>query len=165
MQKQVEIRMLLTIEVPDGMDVAVHAATVEARPRDAGDGTPAGGLSAVLAEIEAQAPRSTAPFQKQFVERCVEELEVLCSLPEGKRQSYVNAYPPRRFGSKRAASFLFSSGRVEIYCDPKNAGRSELADVFENNGVPVGAKLYLTSADAVQVAIELVRIGLDERDA
>lgn len=112
--------------------------------------------------IEEQAPPSLAPFELDFVERCAVELQLRLEPPSGSR-TYVNLYPPKRYGSKRAANVTTTSGRAEIFCDPSHAAAYEHAEVVENKGDPVAVKVYLTSTQAVDEAVELTRIGLEER--
>ncbi len=59
--------------------------------------------------------------------RCVDELGLDLQPPSGDR-TYLNAYPPKRKGSKRAAAFETKSGRAEIYCDPDSASGRDLAE-------------------------------------
>jgi hypothetical protein len=116
----------------------------------------------VVEMIDEYAPPSMAPFQMDFAERCVAELDLDLQRPTGERK-YVNGYPPKRFGAKRAAAFDVKSGRVEIYCRPENADGRHTAEVVTNNNEPFAVKVYLQSSDAVEQAIDLTRIGLEER--
>ncbi|MEX2547674.1 MAG: hypothetical protein WD830_07785 [Chloroflexota bacterium] len=113
--------------------------------------------------IEEFAPPSVAQHAADYARRCVSELNLDLQLPSGERK-YVNAYPPKRYGSKRASAFDLKSGRVEIYCRPQNADGRELAEAVTNDNEPFATKVYLHSASAVDVAIELTRIGLEERE-
>jgi hypothetical protein len=112
--------------------------------------------------IEEFAPPPVLQFEIAFAERCTNELGLVLRLPSGQRR-YVNAFPPKRFGSKRAAAFETKSSRTEIYCSPRNAKGRKYAEVVANNGEPFAVKVYLRSKAAVDEAIELVRIGMEER--
>jgi hypothetical protein len=111
--------------------------------------------------IEEFAPPSLALFQRDFAERCI-DLGLDLQPPSGSRK-YINAYPPKRYGSKRAAAFDVKSGRVEIYCRPDNAEGGKHAEVVTNNDEPFAVKVYLRSPAAVDEAIALTQTGLDER--
>ncbi len=113
-------------------------------------------------ECKTTPPPAVAEHELRFVELCATQLGLVARLPKSER-TYVNLVPPKRFGTKRAAAFEIRSGRVEIYCDPAHADTHPLADEVRHNGVPVAVKVYLTSPAAVDEAITLTRIGLDER--
>jgi hypothetical protein len=162
-KKQIELKLVLEFETTDAdiVDISVDGASVS----DSSVGTDSEAVSAsVVRMIEEFAPPQSAPFQQSFADRCVSELGLDLQPPSGDRK-YINAYPPQRYGSKRAVVFDNKSGRAEIYCNPANAEGRENADVVTNNGVPFAVKVYLRSAEAVDQAIELTKIGLTERGA
>lgn len=157
--KTITLTITLEVETGDAEIIDVRLGESAAPPIDSLIGVPGD----VVHMIEEFASPSMAPFQTDFAERCVSELSLDLQTPTGDRK-YVNAYPPKRYGAKRAAAFDVKSGRVEIYCRPENARRRELAEVVTNNGEPFAVKVYLHSTNAVDEAIELTRIGLDERE-
>ena len=155
--KTIVLTLTLEVETADAEVVSIQVASpTQVRPAD--DGVPID----VAQMIDEYAPPTVAAFAADFARRCVSELDLTLELPSGERK-YVNAYPPKRYGSKRAAAFDVKSGRVEIYCRPENADGRELAEVVTNNNIPFAAKVYLLSPEAVDIAVELTRIGLDER--
>lgn len=52
---------------------------------------------------------------------------------------------------------------MHITCSPSHAAGRPLAEEITHNGQPVAVKVYLTSDEAVDQAVELTRIGLEER--
>lgn len=160
MKRQIEITLTLQIETGDADVLDIRVAD----PTSGATSAPLGDDISPLARrmIEEQAPPSIAQFEMDFAERCVTELQLRVEPPSGGR-TYVNLYPPKRYGSKRAANVTTTSGRAEIFCDPSNAADFKHAEVVENKGEPVAVKVYLTSAEAVEEAVELTRQGLSER--
>lgn len=158
--KKIVLTLTLTLEVETGDAEIVSIEVGESAPQTAvSDGVP----TDVSRMIEEYAHPSVAQYAADYAQRCVSELNLDLQLPTGERK-YVNAYPPKRYGSKRASAFDLKSGRVEIYCRPENAEGRELAEVVTNNDEPFATKVYLHSTAAVDVAIELTRNGLEERE-
>jgi hypothetical protein len=159
-KKRIELRLVLEVETGDAEIVGV---TVEGSTFGSSLSEPmAEGVPAEVDQmIEGYAPPSLALFQRAFAERCA-DLGLTLQTPSGSRK-YINAYPPQRYGSKRAATFDVKSGRVEIYCRPENATGRELAEVVTNNDEPFAVKVYLRSPASVDEAVALTKIGLDER--
>jgi hypothetical protein len=159
--RTVTLKITLQIEADDASIV-----DIELGPDDMGVMSESliGGVPvAVSRMIEEYAAPAMAPFLMAFADRCAAELSLDLETPAGPRK-YVNAYPPKRYGAKRAAAFDVKSGRVEIYCRPQNARGRKLAEVVTNNGEPFAVKVYLHSQDAVDEAIALTQIGLNERE-
>jgi hypothetical protein len=159
-KKRIELRLVLEVETGDAeiIDISVGGSMMSSSLSEPmADGIPA----EVERMIEEFAPPSLAQFQQDFAERCV-DLGLDLQPPSGSRK-YINAYPPKRYGSKRAAAFDVKSGRAEIYCRPDNAKGKKHAEVVTNNDEPFAVKVYLRSAAAVDEAITLTQVGLDER--
>lgn len=152
--------MALEVETGDAeiLDIHVDGQSRSLTPEEA-DGLP----PMVAMMIEEFAPPSLARFEMEFAKRCKSELSLDLQTPTGGRK-YINAYPPKRFGAKRAVAFDVKSGRAEIYCRPENAKSRQAAEVVANRGEPVAVKVYLRSSGAVDEAIELTGIGLEERN-
>ena len=62
----------------------------------------------------------------------------------------------------QAAGLEIRSGRLEIYCAPSHAQDFDNALVVSYHGEPTWVQVYLTSLDAVEDAIALTKIGLNE---
>jgi len=154
----------ITLELPDG--ATVEGVTVE----PVGDGSsPTGsietsrGLSDVVAErVATIAPRHLATHICEYLERVSTELGLSIELPDGKRIDYVNLYPPAGHRRRRAASVTLTSGRTEVYCDPRHAEGRSHAEPDKHNGVPVQLKIYLDSTAAIDEAATLTAIAVDE---
>lgn len=121
-----------------------------------------GAVTVIRELIENEAPRDEARYQLDYIRRAAEELDLEARLPSGSRK-YVNLYPPAAFGRKRASAFQPSSGRLEIYCSPDRAADHPDAAVVTHRGEPHAVKIYLRSAGAVDQALSLTRLGLEER--
>jgi hypothetical protein len=154
------IVMTLTLEV-EGDGAEIVSVQVGDTPRqESATGVP----SPVRELIREYSSPAMAPFVGAFAERCAAELELSLERPESGERKYVNGYPPKRYGAKRAVAFDAKSGRAEIYCRPENADGRDHAEAVLNNGVPFAVKVYLQSPDAVDEAVELTKIGLQERE-
>jgi hypothetical protein len=160
-RKRIELTLTLEVETGDAdiIDVTINGSSV---PSSVSDHPTEGGPSTAERMIEDFAPPPIASFQKDFAERCVSELGLDLQPPSGERK-YINAFPPKRYGSKRAAALNVTTGRVEIYCRPENAKTRKFAEVVTNRNEPFAVKVYLRSTAAVDQAIALTRLGLDER--
>lgn len=79
-------------------------------------------------------PGSPLRYVEAYIRACMSELDLTSSGPRTGSRPYVNVLPPRRFGRKRAAASLPSTGRVEIYVAPEWAERYESARDVKNNG-------------------------------
>lgn len=127
-------------------------------------GESAGDLPADVYRILALAPpESPVRFVEAYLRRCMSELDLTPSGPLTGDRPYVNLVPPPRFGRKRAAAVLPSSGRVEIYVTPDSADRFPTAREVKNNGEAFAVQVYLESEEAVGDAVALTRIGLEQR--
>ena len=157
-KKKIVLTMTVEVETDDAEILSIEVG--ESAPQAVATGAVPADVSRM---IEEYAPPSVAQFAAEYAQRCVSELNLDLQLPTGERK-YVNAYPPKRYGSKRASAFDVKSGRVEIYCRPENAKGREPAEVVTNNNEPFATKIYLHSTDAVGIAVELTRIGLEERE-
>ncbi len=151
-------RLTVTIEldVPDGVEVA--DVRVESRTADA------------VEDRIALAPKEHQSRLRQFVRR-LETLGCSIEVPAARRSDYLNVrHPDCR---SRVASFSvrpgYSSGersnapRVEVYCDPKYVKSHPPAQANLHNGEPVHPKIYLFNAKAVDAAVDLVAISIDEK--
>jgi hypothetical protein len=159
-RKTITLTLTLEVETGDAEILDIRLGRSAPPPMDTLIGTVPADVAAM---IEEYASPSMAHLQREFAERCVSDLSLDLETPSGGRK-YINAYPPKRYGAKRAAAFDVKSGRVEIYCRPENAEGRRLADIVTNNGQPFAVKVYLHSLDAVAEAIELTGAGLDERE-
>jgi hypothetical protein len=162
-KKQIQIVLTLEIETGDAevIDVSLdHSALAFQLGGPTKEGVP-GPVAMMIQEF---APPSLVRFEMAFAERCATELGLSLQPPTGRRR-YVNAFPPKRYGSKRAAVFDTRSGRAEIYCNPNNTKGRKYAEVVTNNDDPFAVKVYLRSKAAVDEALELVRIGMAERES
>jgi hypothetical protein len=160
MTTQITITLTLAVEA-QGAEVVAIDVTAPASVSAAAD---TGGVSSAVTElIDTNASPALAPHLRRFAERCTAELELSLQLPESGTRPYLNGYPPKRFGLKRAVAFDARSGRAEIYCDPAHVSRFGEAEVVTNNKVPFAAKVYLQSNEAVDEAVELTRLGLEDR--
>lgn len=108
-------------------------------------------------------PGSPVRWVEAYIRACRSELDLIPSGPRTGSRPYINLLPPRRFGRKRAAALLPSTGRVEIYVAPEWAERYASAREVKNNGEAFAVQVYLTSDAAVADAIALTRIGLEQR--
>ena len=153
-----EVVITIRLQIDTDEDVRVEVGTdspVDARPV----------ADSVEEFIRDNAPRSLAGYQLEYARRCADELECSPERPATNRaRTYVNVFPPKRYGAKRAAAFETRSGRVEIYCPPGLAEDSPFAQAVLNNGAPIDAvKLYLKSEDEVDEAVRLTKLGLEAR--
>jgi hypothetical protein len=157
-----EIVITIRLQIDSDEDVHVEVATDPSSlgEHETQENRPADQLDQF---IDDNAPRSLAKHQHDFARRCAHELGCSPELPASAR-TYVNVFPPKRYGSRRAAAFETRSGRVEIYCPPDLAEGSPFASAVLNNGEPTDAvKLYLKSEAEVDEAIRLTKIGLEAR--
>lgn len=160
MATQITITLTLAVEAQGAELVSIDVKAPSVTPLAA----EAGGVPADVALlVDTESSPAIAPHILRFAERCATELDLSLQRPESGTRPYVNAYPPKRFGSKRAVAFDARSGRAEIYCDPAHVSRFGQAEVVTNNDVPFAAKVYLQSDEAVDDAIELTRLGLEDR--
>lgn len=165
-----ELRITFTLIVPDGAELVDVETTLQpAKPdnvdREAERGGPL--ASNVLRRIET-APPEYQELLQQFAERCQSELGCSVAVPQSKREDYANVYGP--FGRKgRVASFMVREStrlrgpRVEIYCDPGHAASHPPAEPDLHNGRPVQVKIYLGDPGALDAALVLVQIAIEER--
>lgn len=153
--------IMIKIRVPDGMSVEVAELAVHPEEVQAADAMP------TLPEVDERlqtGKRSLVSFMTGYIERCATELGCTTIVPEGKRTDYLNTFPPPRHKHKRVSSLTVTSGRLEVYCDPALAQQFPPAQEDKHNGVPVQVKIYLTSNEAVDAAIELTRRAIDGLD-
>lgn len=53
--------------------------------------------------------------------------------------------------------------RAEIYCEPSHVERRPPAEFDLHNGTPVQAKIYLDSDEAVDAAVALTAVAIEEK--
>lgn len=152
--------LIITISIPDDAEIDVRSevsSNEPARPTEPE-------VSPDVRKRIGTAKRGLRPFMLQYIERCASELACRTVVPTGKREDYLNTFPPVEYKRKRVSSLTITSGRLEIYCDPSLAERFPNAEEDLHNGVPVQVKLYLQDEQAVDSALELTRLAIEALD-
>jgi len=159
------MKHVITIEVDLPPGAAIGAVRVEPASPDseAAHPSPASGVATQVEQrVATVAPRSLHQWIRLYLERVAEEFATSVEIPTGKRTDYLNLYPPAGHPRRRTSSITLTSGRTEIYCDPRHAEGRSHAEPDKHNGVPKQVKIYLDSEDAVEEAIELTAIAIEE---
>jgi hypothetical protein len=153
----------ITVELPDGATVGeVKIKAADSVPLPPTASTPSALASAVAERLATIAPRDLASPIGDYLKQVSTELGLSIELPEGKRIDYLNLYPPAGHRRRRAASVTLTSGRTEIYCDPRHIEGRTHAEPDLHNDVPVQVKIYLDSAAAVAEAADITAIAVEE---
>jgi hypothetical protein len=164
------LTITLTLQVPDGVELvdvdaslaAPASSTVHDLFRDVATQS-----AGVAARVES-APEQYQAVLNSFIERCADELGCRIEVPQAKRDDYLNVYAVGTRGG-RVASFMvresaqFRGPRVEIYCNPDRVAEHPPAEPDLHNHRPVQAKLYLGDPGALDAAVALVKIAIEER--
>jgi hypothetical protein len=109
------------------------------------------------------APRSIAGYQLEFLSR-IGELGISAELPAtATPRTYLNLFPPKGYGAKRAGVLETRTGRADLYCSPAHVEGRRFAQELKNNGEAYAVQLYLKSPEAVNEALELAAVVLEER--
>lgn len=150
-----EVRLLLTIrvEAADGMQVSVDVAP-DAKPQT---------TSEPLDDVLEGVARRVRPYVEEFTRR-VHALGMRVQRPDGERQDYRNVVAPAAWIRSRLGAISVVSGRLAVDKVPELAAEEPLAEVFKNNGEPVGTKIYLDSPEAVEAAVRLCQRAVEVRD-
>jgi hypothetical protein len=122
----------------------------------------AGFPGSVREAIARFAPSRYRGWIDRYVERCVAELGCTAEVGGGKREDYLNVFPPARCRRARVSGVTYSSGRTAVYTGPIPLDRFNLAQQTCNSGKYAYPKLpHLDSEAAVNEAIELTKIAID----
>ncbi len=153
-------KIIITISIPDGAEVDVRSEVSSNEP----DRTRESAVNPDVRKRIGTAKRGLRPFMLQYIERCASELACRTVVPTGKREDYLNTFPPVEYKRKRVSSLTITSGRLEVYCDPSLAERFPNAEKDLHNDVPVQVKLYLLDEETVDEAVELTRLAIEALD-
>lgn len=146
-----KIIITIAIEVPEGATVSLEDG-VSARDESASSAT------SVFADAKAR----IRPFLGAFADQARAH-GIRIQEPDGHRQDYRNVYPPAGYGNARLGFINITSGRYGLPGVPELADDEPLAQVYRNNGQVAGAKIYLTSSEAVAAAVQLTLRALEAR--
>lgn len=159
--------VLITIRLQIDTDEDVHVDVVTGPAKEAlatEEGTTPSVPPAIEAFVNNNGPRSLLGYELEFLRRCVADLGLSPELPDTNApRTYVNLFPPKGYGAKRAGVLETRTGRADLYCSPEHVNGRRFAEEITNNGVAVAVKVYLKSPEAVDEAIELAQLVLEER--
>ena len=150
------ITITITLDVPAGTQVAVQAS--ESDTDKSFERIPA----EVLDALDRLVPSRYRQHAKEYIDRCVRELECSVQLPVGARQfEYLNIFPPQRCRRTRVAGLTYSSTRTALYTGAIDLAGYSAAEQTMNSGVYAYPKLaHLDSALAVKEALALTKIAI-----
>lgn len=160
------LTITLKLNLPDGVTLDGIDASVDEESL-AEPVALSGALASSVADRIGTAPGRYHDLLTELAERCRTELGCAVEVPDGKREDYLNIYGPgrKRFrpgGFMVRESTVRRGPRMEIYCDPKHAATHPPAEENLHNGHPVSVKVYLADEGALDVAIGLMKIALEE---
>jgi hypothetical protein len=114
--------------------------------------------------IAQHASPTLAGYELDFTRKCIQRIGLQASPPLTGTRIDINLWPPHSVGWRRAAAFYPPSGRVHINCTPEQIKGRDLAEpIVESTGRVTGVKVYLRSAEAVELAVELTLRAAQEQ--
>jgi hypothetical protein len=150
------------LRVPDDVELEVQS--------DAESSTSPGGNSALADVVRDRVRRVAqrgASWQEQYLEWVVQVLGLTVELASGNRPERINIYPPAdRSRRTRVAGLNAASGRLAFPRLPgSRASDDDRIEIIYNRGrdgsrTEDGVKVYLDSAEAVEVAKRLTAAAL-----
>ncbi len=149
-----EVKITLTISIPDEATVEVEAQTPDSLDRDNGDNR-----QVALRWMEKHAPAPQQRLHRQLLERLHEEFGLIGSRPSTGSRPYLNFYPKSRYGDSRVGAVILTSGRFYAVLDP------QLVTEFPGSEPAEGRYLtcYIRQDQDVDLAVALMRRAMSGR--
>lgn len=156
-------RVAVTVDTPENLNLDLQLGDLVLHPTPAhpNDPTPGPDLAAEAMAVIDNGDPGTAQFREAYIRRCITELGLHIGRPRTGDRTYINLLPPG--ASRGRVASLAPSGRAAIMAPPEEADGFETAVPLLNDGVPVRVKVYLTSEQAVDDAVELTKIAASKR--